>query len=179
MDARVQDRRIPLLALVTVALLSGCGAENDPEQLADAEIGRVARITDGDTLRLTDGRRIRLIQIDAPEREGECFGRDARDELSRLARVGSTVELARDPALDDVDRNGRLLRYVGAAGRDINLELVRLGAAAPYFYRGARGRNAEALLDVAKQAQAEGRGLWGACPAARLAPSRQLAAGSN
>ena len=139
----------------------------------------MARITDGDTLRLADGRRIRLVQIDAPEREGECFGRSARDELSRLARVGSTVELTRDPALDDVDRNGRLLRYVRAADRDVNLELVRLGAAAPYFYRGARGRHAEALLAAARQAHAERRGLWGACPAARLAPTRQLAAGSD
>ena len=177
--APVQDRLIRLLALVALGLVSGCGAEESARPVAAAELGRVARITDGDTLRLADGRRIRLVQIDAPERESECFGRSARNELVRLAPVGSTVELARDPALDDVDRNGRLLRYVRGGDRDVNLELVRLGAAAPYFYRGVRGRHAEALLHAAKQAQAKRLGLWGACPGARLVPTRQIAAGSN
>lgn len=145
----------------------------------EPESGRVARISDGDTLRLVDGRRIRLVQIDAPERVGECFGIAATNALALLAPVGSTVELERDPALDDVDRNGRLLRYVQANGRDLNLELVRLGAAAPYFYRGARGRHAEALLESAEQSRGNRRGLWGACPEARLAPTRQIAAGSG
>ena len=102
----------------------------------------MARISDGDTLRLADGRRIRLVQIDAPEREVECFGNAATKALARLAPVGSTIELERDPALDDLERNGRLLRYVRVGGVDLNLELVRLGAAAPYFYRGARGARA-------------------------------------
>jgi len=141
--------------------------------------GRVARISDGDTLRLEDGRRVRLVQIDAPERQDECFGRAATSALVLLAPIGSTVELQRDPTLDDVDGNGRLLRYVRAGGRDVNLELVKLGAAAPYFYRGARGRRAGALLRAAERARSDRRGLWGACPSARLAPTRQVDAGSS
>ena len=156
----------------------GCAAtEPEPEHAAAPESGRVARISDGDTLRLADGRRIRLVQIDAPEREVECFGNAATKALARLAPVGSTIELERDPRLDDLDRNGRLLRYVRRGSLDLNLELVRLGAAAPYFYRGARGARAEALLDATEEARAARRGLWRACPAARLAPTRQIAAG--
>ena len=46
-------------------------------------------------------------------------------------RSPRAVTLEADPALDRVDRYGRLLRYVLRAGRNVNLELVRLGAAAP------------------------------------------------
>ena len=164
-------------AVLPSAVLLGACADTGPASSSSPESGRVAQITDGDTLRLADGRRIRLVQIDAPERDVECFGNAATNALVLLAPVGSTVELERDPSLDDRDRNGRLLRYVRAGGRNVNLELVRLGAAAPYFYRGERGRHAAALLRAAKLALAERRGLWRACPAARLAPTRQIAAG--
>ncbi|MCP9485919.1 MAG: thermonuclease family protein [Gaiellaceae bacterium MAG52_C11] len=107
----------------------------------------------------------------------ECFGSAAAETLASLAPVGSSIELERDPTLDERDRNGRLLRYVRVDGLDLNLELVRLGAAAPYFYRGARGARAEALLEAAEKARAARRGLWAACPATLLAPTRQIAAG--
>ena len=169
------------LALVAAVLLAACAdtgpASTSSPESGSPDTGRVARVSDGDTLRLADGRRIRLVQIDAPERAVECFGDAATDTLVLLAPVGSMVELERDPGLDDRDRHGRLLRYVRAADRHVNLELVRLGAAAPYFYRGERGRHAAALLRAAKLAVAERRGLWRACPAARLAPTRQIAAG--
>jgi len=165
------------LAVLLSAVLVGACADTGPASSSSPESGRVARISDGDTLRLIDGRRIRLVQIDAPEREGECFGNAATNALVLLAPVGSSVVLERDPSLDDRDRHGRLLRYVRVGGRNVNVELVRVGAAAPYFYRGERGRHAAALLRAAKLALAEQRGLWRACPAARLAPTRQIAAG--
>ncbi len=43
--------------------------------------------------------------------------------------------LEADTALDKVDRYGRLLRYVRDGGVNVNLELVRRGAATPYFYK--------------------------------------------
>jgi endonuclease YncB( thermonuclease family) len=172
------DRLIRALALGAL-LLAGCAAD-EAALVAAGESGRVARIADGDTLRLTDGRRIRLVQIDAPEPGSECFGNDAIDELAALSPPGSEVELERDPALDDRDRFGRLLRYVHAADGtvNVNLVLVERGAAAPYFFRGDRGRYADDLLDRAEAARAARRGLWGACPAARLHPGRTLEAGN-
>lgn len=161
---------------VGALLLAGCAAD-DAIGVADVDTGRVARIADGDTLRLADGRRVRLVQIDAPEPGSECWGNDAQDELSLLAAPGSEVELERDPALDDRDRFGRLLRYARSGGRNLNLALVDRGAAAPYFFRGERGRYADELLEAAEAARAAGRGLWGRCPAARLQPGRSLAAG--
>ncbi|MFN2469871.1 MAG: hypothetical protein ABR583_02570 [Gaiellaceae bacterium] len=38
-------------------------------------------MTDGDTISLADGSRVRLLQIDAPEAHGECYGRAATREL--------------------------------------------------------------------------------------------------
>jgi hypothetical protein len=49
---------------------------------------------------------------------------------------------------DRVDQYGRLLRYIVrvADGLNVNVQVVRVGAAAPYFYEGRRGRYA-ALLE--------------------------------
>ena len=143
----------------------------------DLETGRVARVADGDTLRLADGRRIRLVQIDAPEPDSECFGRQATGVLSTLAPPGTRLELERDPRLDDTDRFGRLLRYASADGRTLNVVLVERGAAAPYFFRGDRGRYADELEAAAAEARAAPRGLWAACPRARLDPERALSTG--
>jgi micrococcal nuclease len=168
-------RPLALLALLA-GLLAGCSAEELAQPAADGA-GRVARVADGDTLRLVDGRRVRLVQIDAPEAGAECYGDDARNVLQRLAPAGARVALERDPRLDDRDRFGRLLRYVRAGSTDLNLELVRRGAAAPYFFRGEHGRHADALLRAAESAREARRGLWGACPSARLNPERALDSG--
>ena len=164
-----------LIAAAACALaFSGCSATGEE---VGSERGRVARVTDGDTLRLADGRRIRLVQVDAPEPRTECWGEEAAQELAGLVPPGATVELERDPRLDDRDRFGRLLRYVTRDGRLVNVALVERGAAAPYFFRGARGRHAHELLEAGRSALAARRGLWGGCPAARLDPDRALAAG--
>ena len=120
---------------------------------------------------------MRLLQIDAPELGVECHGDESAAALARLAPPGTRLRLERDPALDDVDRHGRLLRYAHTSKANLNLELVRLGAAAPYFYRGERGRLAERLLAAARTARSAGHGLWTACPRARLLPTRQVDAG--
>ena len=78
--------------------------------------------------------------------------------------------LESDPALDRTDRYGRLLRYVKRNGLNVNLELARRGAAAPYFYGGDRGRYAGSLMRAAQSAKAAKRGLWGACPSTVLDP---------
>ena len=127
---------------------------------------RVAAVSDGDTLSLTSGARVRLVQIDTPELgSGECYSRKAAAELRRLLPAGSAVRLEADARLDRADRYGRLLRYVHARGANVNLVLVRRGAATVWFYDGRRGRYAAALLAAARNARAEQRGLWGACRA--------------
>jgi endonuclease YncB( thermonuclease family) len=156
--------------------LAGCSGSAGPDGTASLEVvegehGVVARVTDGDTLRLLDGRRVRLVQIDAPE-AGECFARAATRALARRLPGSARVLLVRDPALDGRDEHGRLLRYVLLSGRNLNVELVREGAAAPYFFRRARGLAAAEILAAAEDARADRRGMWGACPRARFDPYR-------
>jgi endonuclease YncB( thermonuclease family) len=126
---------------------------------------RVSRVVDGDTIDLDNGVTVRLVQIDAPEREGECYGRKAGAELRRLLPAGTKVRLVRDPSLDNTDRYGRLLRYVFEARQNINVTLLRRGAASVWFFDGDRGRYAAKFARTADQARAKERGAWGVCEA--------------
>jgi endonuclease YncB( thermonuclease family) len=126
---------------------------------------------------LEDGRRVRLVQVDAPELGRECHGDEAEAALARLAPPGTELRLERDPRLDDLDRHGRLLRYAFVGPTNLNVEVIRGGTAAPYFYRGERGRYARQLVAAAQEAQDARRGLWAACPRARLRPERQIETG--
>ena len=144
---------------------------------AATSTARVASVRDGDTVLLTSGVRVRLLQVDAPELGVECYGDEALAALARLVPAGSRLRLDTDSVLDRVDRHGRLLRYLYVREIAVNVELVRLGAAAPYFYRGVRGEHADELLAAAHDAQARRLGLWRACPQTRLRPGRAVATG--
>ena len=133
----------------------------------------MSRVVDGDTLVVRSGARVRLVQVDAPEAGGECHAGASTRELARLAPPGARVVLEADSRLDRVDAFGRLLRYVHVGGRNVNVELVRRGAATPWFYRGERGRYASLLLGAVRDARAERRGLWSACRVS-WAPDRPL-----
>ncbi|MBD0330305.1 MAG: thermonuclease family protein, partial [Thermoleophilia bacterium] len=126
----------------------------------------VARVADGDTIELTGGARVRLVQVDAPELgSGECYSRKAATALRSLIPAGAPVRLERDPRLDGVDRYARLLRYVHRGTVNVNVELVRRGAATVWFYDGPRGRHAARLRAAGRAARPARRGLWGACRA--------------
>ncbi len=163
-------------ALAVALLVAGCGGLSSAPPAADDAPLRdsvtVAVVNDGDTLRTTSGRRIRLVQIDAPELHGDCYGKAALAALRSLTPPGSRITLERDPGLDATDRYGRQLRYVLVGGTNVNVALVRQGAASPYFFRGDRGRYAHDLLRAVEEARAGQRGYWGACPAARLEVDR-------
>lgn len=131
----------------------------------------LARVIDGDTIALDNGDRVRLVQIDAPERSGECYGKKAGAVLRQLLPVGTEVRLEADRRLDKADRYGRLLRYVFVGRRNVNLMLVQRGAASVWYFQGDKGRYAARLLAAAEGAQAAGRGAWGAC-VATLDPTR-------
>jgi endonuclease YncB( thermonuclease family) len=123
---------------------------------------------------LRKGQRVRLVQIDTPEVffGSECYGRAASAQTKRLLPAGVRVRLFAEPATDRVDQYGRLLRYVVRVNGslNVNIGLVAIGAAAPYFYSGRRGRYAGLLEVLAKRAKARKLGLWGACPHTRYDP---------
>jgi endonuclease YncB( thermonuclease family) len=167
---------VRLLALFVVAALA-LGAFALLTRDSSAEGAVVERVLDGDTIDLVDGRRIRLVQIDSPEKGSECFGNEATAFARRLLPPGTEVRVEQDPALDQVDSFGRRLAYVWKDDEDVNVTLVREGAAGVWFYDGRRGRHSSELLDAAEQARADQKGLWGACPLARFDPNDSLATG--
>ena len=161
-----------------VALIAVLAAGRTGRNAEDPAAATVAAVVDGDTIEVERGVRVRLVQIDAPEvAEDECWAEESTSALAALLPVGSSVRLARDAALDDADRYGRLLRYVHRGDVNVNVELVRRGAASVWFYDGERGRHAERLLAAARLAKRERRGLWGGCPATRLDPERAVETG--
>src|SRR5215471_15662963 len=166
-----------LLLLAVLLLPATAGAQTG----AAGQIGRIDQVADGDTVDLTNGAKIRLVQIDTPEVyfSPECYGRQASNLTKRLLPPGTLVRLTREPATDAVDRYGRLLRYVVRVedGLNVNVQLVRAGAAAPYFYDGRRGRYAHLLERLTRRARARHLGLWGACPGTPYDPDRGLATG--
>jgi len=157
-----------------ILALAGCSTGEDPAREETA----VARIVDGDTFETEAGERVRLVQIDAPElQDDECYAPEASAALGDLLPPGASIRLEADERLDDVDRFGRLLRYVHRGEENVNLELVRSGAASVWFFEGDRGRYAGELLGAARAAEEAGRGLWSACPAAKLDPERAIETG--
>jgi hypothetical protein len=69
----------------------------------------VTQVIDGDTIVIDTGERIRFIGIDTPER-GHCGYNEATANMRNMV-YGKAVILT-PGARDDVDKYGRLLRYV-------------------------------------------------------------------
>ncbi|MFN4212919.1 MAG: thermonuclease family protein [Microgenomates group bacterium] len=79
-----------------------------------AQLVKVKRVIDGDTIEIESGQKIRYIGIDAPElhdprKPVECFAREAFEKNKQLVEEKS-VRLEKD--VSEADKYGRLLRYV-------------------------------------------------------------------
>lgn len=113
-SARISAAVVVALSLVLVAH-------------AEAIIGRVVKVADGDTITVLDDQlqqhRIRLGGIDAPERR-QAFGGRSRETLSQMV-AGRTVVVESNK----LDRYGRSVGVVLVDGRDANLAQVQAGMA--------------------------------------------------
>ena len=138
-------------------------------------VSNVSRVVDGDTITMSNGEKVRLIQIDTPELTSkECYGNEARVALAKLLNQPGKVTLTTDPKLDKTDKYGRSLRYVFIGKTNLNLKMVEIGAATPYFYRSEKGIYATQFLKAAQNAQKLGLGLWRVCPGTRLSPNNAV-----
>lgn len=139
---------------------------------------QVARISDGDTLTTSTGEKVRFLQIDTPEiSPAECYGSEAHKVLISL--IGkSAITFESDPVSGEIDQFGRSLRYVMVGKMNVNLKLVEMGAATPYFYQGEKGKYAKQFLRAAQNAKSKKIGLWKMCPSTKLDPSKPATTGS-
>lgn len=143
--------------LVLVALVA---AASVPAHAQTRRACRVARVVDGDTFRAAcpEEVRVRLLLIDAPERDQPPFGARARAELAHLLPAGTPVTLELDVRARD--QFGRLLAYAFVGdGRLVNEEMVRSGFAVVLVYP-PNVRYVERIRAGAAEARAARRGLW-------------------
>lgn len=167
-------RAVPV-TLVTLVLAGCTGGPAEPaaEPAAPTVLERNAQVVagvDGDTIVVeVDGveETVRLIGIDTPETVDpdapvECYGPEASHRTAELLPVGTELRLVRDQEARDA--YGRLLAYVyrAADGLFVNEALVAEGFAEPFPFE-PNTAHAEAFVAAARRAEAEGRGLWGAC----------------
>jgi endonuclease YncB( thermonuclease family) len=153
--------RLPLPALVigfVILLITYGGRIVAPAPTGTPQPLSAVRVIDGDTLHAGD-QKIRLIGIDAPEREQTCrdaqgkgwaCGLAAREQLAALVAHGSVTCAAQGH-----DRYGRTVAVCAAGDvADIGGALVREGYAVSFMDRDGRYLAEENL------ARDEGRGLW-------------------
>lgn len=93
---------------------------------------------------------VRLQGIDAPEID-QPFGKQARGILERLIRDQQVVLV-----FDDVDHYGRIVARAWVRNVDINLEMIRRGAA---WFDSEYARDDE-LYSAEQKARAAKQGLW-------------------
>lgn len=142
------------------------------------ESARVVWITDGDTITVRMGERkeqVRLLGIDTPEMDDKRQPwRDQARAASLYVREqlkGRTVTLEGDTVQPDRDPHQRLLRFVFVDGRNLNLELVRLGYAKVYRKFDFNGKTE--FLQAEAEASASKVGVWTLPPGPdRVTPSR-------
>jgi len=139
---------------------------------ASAAVFQVISIRDGDTLTISTGEKVRFLQIDTPEiSPAECYGTEARKAL--IVIIGkSHITLESDSVSDDIDKFGRILRYIKIGKVNVNLKLVEIGAATPYFFKGEKGKYSAQLFKAAQNAKAKKIGLWKLCPNTKLDTSK-------
>jgi endonuclease YncB( thermonuclease family) len=143
-----KQRWLILLAVITLAALWRAIPE-----APEGEILGQASVRDGDSL-IIGRKRIRLIGIDAPERDQDCgegaatwrCGRQAGAHLDRLIGGGAVA-----CAYFERDRYGRYLAACTISGRDLGEAMVRDGFAVDLNgrYSGAQS-----------EARSARRGLW-------------------
>lgn len=121
---------------------------------AEAMIGEVIGITDGDTLTILVDRKpvkVRLSEIDAPESKQD-FGTRSRQSLAAIChRKPARV------AWKSRDRYGRVIGQIQCAGTDANAHQVSSGMAWVFDRYSTPDSALYKLQDDARQAK---RGLW-------------------
>lgn len=159
---------VAVLVVVVVALLAGGGGDESTEEAPSGPVrAPVVRGVDGDTIVVRfDGEEesVRLIGVDTPESVKpdtpvQCYAL-AASHFTEGEVEGRTVRLVFDRERRDV--YGRLLAYVHVGGRFLNAELVRRGYARTLTIP-PNDRFAGLFARLAREASADGRGLWGRC----------------
>jgi micrococcal nuclease len=126
--------------------------------------GTVIDVKDGDTVEVSGVEvNVRILGIDSPEKffRSDCWG-DEATEYAEDTLDGQRVDLYTDPTQAIYDSRDRLLAYaVLPDGVNYSVAAARAGAARAYTFD-RPVRIAGQISAAQREAQAAGRGLWGA-----------------
>ncbi len=104
-----------------VAPVASCGA---------SENTIVTKVIDGDTVVVLGGYHVRLLGIDADEKNYPCYDA-AKNRLESLV-LNAKIRLDKD--VTDVDQYGRCLRTIFLGDENVDVEMVKEGLAVARFY---------------------------------------------
>jgi len=138
-----------------------------------ANLIKVTRVVDGDTIEIEGGIKVRYIGIDTPEtvstrKPVSCFEKESSDKNKELV-LGKEVRLEKD--VSEIDKYGRFLRYVYVEGPStssgqislfVNDELVKSGYARVSTYP-PDVKYQQRFLDSERYARENSLGLWSNC----------------
>lgn len=166
------NKLILVPATVLVALLSFVGGTQYEKQVKDIleqpnistttvqnlpTREKVKRVIDGDTIEFANGQIVRYVGVNAPN-NGEPFEEEATEANAKLVS-NKTITLEYDTYTSD--RFGRVLAYPFVAGKNVVVELARLGMVKVTIYEDRRKLKYQDELLVAQQeAKLKKRGMW-------------------
>ena len=152
-------KHIPILAI----LLAGSLALNMYFLFVkpNAALPTVQTVLDGDTFILDTGERIRLLGVDAPEKD-RCYGTEASEALTQRI-LGKRVRITEGKT----DSYGRRMGLVYVGKTLVNTELIRNGYAKPDYTKNSQK---DAFIDAYETAKAAQIGLHAQCKEKSTAP---------
>ena len=145
---------ISLAVVAALSLVTACDGKTPARSSSSDLVGRVVKVSDGDTITILDSsktqHKIRLHGIDAPEKK-QAFGNASRKFLAGLV-ANREVRVAWSKR----DRYQRILGTVFVDGKDVNLEMLKVGMA--WHYK--KYDSTPAYAQAESEARAAKRGLW-------------------
>lgn len=152
--AKTSKANINAESLKTVDKITGSAACGAATQTI------VTKVIDGDTVVVEGGYHVRLLGMDADEKDYPCYD-PAKNRLEALV-LGKQVLLEKDKT--DVDQYGRCLRYIFLGNTDVDVQLVKEGLAIARFYEPDVKYKTE-ISEAENQAQTSGTGCkWAGTP---------------
>ncbi|MCL6471375.1 MAG: thermonuclease family protein [Firmicutes bacterium] len=160
--------KIIALALMLIIPYSIASCQNAAKD-GKSDLAMVTRVVDGDTIVVRlNGKdyKVRFIGINTPER-GRPYYLEATEKTKELC-LGKQVRLEKD--VSEIDKYGRLLRYVYVGDTFVNAELVKQGYA-QQFTLPPDVKYADLFRKLASEARERQVGLWSPSLTSPPAPS--------
>lgn len=144
------EKRYALFVSILVTIVVGGNYLFFVDIFPNREIVVIERVIDGDTVELEDGRKIRLLNINTPEKNEIGYDK-ALDFLKTFE--GKTVELE----IEGIEKYGRILGRLYYEGKYLNLEIVAGGFAHTFL---VEENELNEFRKVEEEARKNGRGIW-------------------